>query len=77
MSDQLKIRAAQAGEASALSAIVYASKAYWPYSSDQLAVWRDDLTISSAMISSERVYVAEMGDQAVGFYLLMQSDKNW
>jgi GNAT superfamily N-acetyltransferase len=72
-----KIRAARGHEAPALSELAYESKAYWPYSSEQLAIWRDDLTISTTMISSSVVYVAEVDDQTVGFYLLKQGDENW
>lgn len=68
---------ARDGEAPTLSIIAYESKAYWPYSSDQLAVWRDDLAISPDTISSSLVYVAEIEEKAAGFYVLIPASENW
>jgi len=72
-----RIRAAYETEAPELSAIAYQSKAYWAYSADQLAAWRDDLTISPDTISSSLVYVAEIDAAVAGFYVLQSSTEHW
>jgi len=72
-----KIRRARPGEAPALSAIAFASKAHWRYSHAQLAAWRDDLTVTADTISSCHAYVADIDAQPVGFFVLTPSSPYW
>jgi GNAT superfamily N-acetyltransferase len=73
----MNIRAAHENEAPALSAIAFESKAYWPYSTEQLEAWRDDLTISPSTIAGSLVYVAEVNTEIAGFYVLHPAPAHW
>ena len=73
----MNFRPARENEATALSELAAASKAHWPYTSAQLAVWQEDLTISPEMIRSFPTYVAELGQEHVGFFLLIPEGVQW
>jgi GNAT superfamily N-acetyltransferase len=61
----MRVRAAQACEAEALSALCRRSKAHWGYDAAFLRMSEDALTISRAMIESGDVLVAEDMDGAL------------
>jgi GNAT superfamily N-acetyltransferase len=71
------IRRAVEHEASALSAIAMAAKAYWPYTPSQLKAWRDDLTVSAELIASSPTYIAELEGEIGGFYSLVNESETW
>ncbi len=73
----MHIRRARESEAADLSALAMASKAYWPYSAEQIEAWRSDLTISSEMIASSHAYVAEVEANIAGFFLLVPASPHW
>ena len=54
----MRIRAARADEATALTALVMRSKAYWGYDERFLAACRDELRIGSGEVAARRVVVA-------------------
>ena len=73
----MQIRRAREGEAIALSAIAFESKAYWSYSAAQLATWRDELTVSPGEVSSRPTYVAVVEGRIAGFFMLAPATPNW
>jgi ribosomal protein S18 acetylase RimI-like enzyme len=73
----MNIRRARESEAADLSALAVASKAYWPYSAEQIEAWRSDLTISSEMIASFHTYVAEAEANIAGFFILIPASPHW
>src|SRR5579872_6973743 len=71
------IREAHIDEAQALTAVALQSKGYWPYSAEQIATWRADLTITAAMIEHDHVRVAQIGDDIAGCYVLLPQSTDW
>lgn len=69
----VNIRPARATEHQLLSQIARESKAYWGYSADALAHWKDDLSVSPASIEDRPTLVAEMAGDVAGFYQLCRS----
>ena len=62
----MKIRSAVPDEHEALSRLAYAAKAYWVYSSDQLSIWKSELTFKPETISAWPTWVAEIDAMPVG-----------
>ncbi|HVQ37631.1 MAG TPA: GNAT family N-acetyltransferase [Pyrinomonadaceae bacterium] len=70
------IRPAAKEEAARLSEIAHDAKRFWGYPEHWLKHWQSDLTISPEYVTSNPVFLAEKGDQILGFYaLLIQQDK--
>lgn len=67
---KIGLRAAQPGEAAALSELALRSKAHWGYDADFLEACRGELTIADAELSIRRVTVAHRGDWLAGFFTL-------
>lgn len=55
-------------DSKALSALCFASKAYWGYSQEQMNSWRDELTISAEYILKNQVYKLRIDNQLIAFY---------
>ncbi|WJQ82402.1 N-acetyltransferase [Brevibacillus brevis] len=66
----MNIRRGKGQEASELSELAYRSKAYWGYSDEFMKACRDDLTLSSAYIETQEVYVLEDEGSIKGFMSL-------
>ncbi|OUQ85356.1 N-acetyltransferase [Brevibacillus brevis] len=66
----MNIRRGKGQEASELSELAYRSKAYWGYSDEFMEACRDDLTLSSAYIETQEVYVLEDEGSIKGFMSL-------
>ena len=64
------IRHAEPDDAGALTALAYRSKAFWGYSSAQLARWHDALMVTPASIAAWPTFVAEMDGVIAGTYQL-------
>ena len=73
----MRIRRARESEASALSELAVISKQYWGYSSQEIERWRPLLAVSPQDISSKPTFVAEVQNEAVGFYLLVPGPHVW
>jgi GNAT superfamily N-acetyltransferase len=73
----MKIRRALESEAPLLSALARESKAHWSYTAEQLAAWRDDLTVSPGTIASLPTYVAELDSGLGGFFVLQPGSPHW
>jgi len=69
-SSEIHIRAATPGEADALSALAFRSKAHWGYEPAFLEACRPELTITADQIARAEVYVLEAEGQVIGFYSL-------
>lgn len=74
MVHSLNIRPAATEEATALTEIAHAAKRYWGYPEHWIQHWQADLTISSAFICDNDVYVAEGEGEIIGFYALVIGD---
>ncbi len=57
-------------DAKQLTEIALISKAFWGYSNELIESWREDLTITSKMISDFSVYKFLVDDAIAGFYVL-------
>jgi GNAT superfamily N-acetyltransferase len=67
------IRAAPS-DADALTRIAHAAKRHWGYPERWIALWRNDLTVTSDFISGNEVFVAKSGEELIGFYALAFDD---
>lgn len=66
----LAFEQARASEAAILSDLAFASKSYWPYSSDQLQRWASDLRVTSTGIERWPTMTARLDGALAGFYQL-------
>ncbi len=64
------IRSAHREEAAAVSELAFRSKSHWPYTPEQLEVFRLELTISQAQLIEKRGHVFEGQGELLGFYTL-------
>jgi len=70
----LRIRAALAEEADALTLIAHKAKRHWGYPEHWIQHWQDDLTISPDFVLDNPVYVAECEGELMGFYAFVLQD---
>lgn len=61
---------ANPSDAKRLTEIALKSKAFWGYSDELIESWREELTITSKMISSSHIFKFIVDDRTVGFYFL-------
>ncbi len=73
----MQIRHALPAEAGQLTALARRSKAYWGYEEVQLDAWREDLTITPALIEAAHVYVCEADGDICAFYALLREGETW
>ena len=71
MGTQMRIRPAKDGELERLQAIAIAAKCHWGYPPAMVQGWAD-VDLTPAALSARRVFVADVGDQAVGWASLIQ-----
>lgn len=64
------IRRAIPEDAATLSALAETSKASWGYPPEFIELWRPQLTVTSDLIGSGAVWVAERDREPLGFYAL-------
>lgn len=75
---QMRFRPAVVSELPQLACLALASKAHWGYSTQQLQIWRDDLTPRASWIGKRPFIVAENDAGVVGFYTLeANKDGTW
>lgn len=55
----MQIRPAHASDALRLSGIAWQAKTWWGYTAQQMAPWRDELTITAASIAAHPTFVLE------------------
>ena len=74
--DGLRIREAQPNDTEAISSLAIRSKAHWGYTPEQMATFRGELTMTSEILATRTVFVAEVNTDAetdteiVGYYSL-------
>jgi GNAT superfamily N-acetyltransferase len=72
----MRIRRAVEEESTALTQIAHDAKGYWGYPEHWIRHWQNDLTISPEYLAANVTFVAEEGDQILGFYaLIIRKDK--
>ncbi len=76
MGEDLRFRSAKPGEEADLSELAMRSKAYWGYSSTELAAWQSDLRVESDDIAAGTIAVCEQDGAILGFYLLRPSSQS-
>lgn len=64
------IIAADFSDANLLTEIALQSKAFWGYSDELIESWRNDLTVTSKMISESTIFKYIVDDIVAGFYFL-------
>jgi GNAT superfamily N-acetyltransferase len=69
-----RIRPARPAETEPISALAFRSKAHWGYTPEQLAIFRDELTIAPDELEPTRAHVLEWECEVVGFYTLAPFD---
>lgn len=57
-------------DADLLTQIALQSKAFWKYSNELIESWRDDLTVTSKMLSESYIFKYMVDDTIAGFYFL-------
>lgn len=69
---RIVIRPAAITDSEALTNISYAAKRYWNYPKEYFDIWENELTITPAYIQNNKVYVAEVDGQIVGYFSLVE-----
>ena len=79
LDDDVRIRPAAPEEAETLTDIAWRSKGYWEYSTEQMRLFRDFLTITEQFIEDNPSYVLENEEtsEAMGFYSLENRGGRW
>jgi GNAT superfamily N-acetyltransferase len=72
----LQIRDATPGDCTAVSALAFASKAYWGYDEVFMEACRAELTVTPADLERGRVRVASE-DEIVGFHGVIDAELEW
>lgn len=70
-----EIREARGNECALLSDLALRSKAHWPYTEAQLAVFRKELTLSPETVVTQRAHVWVDQGQLLGFYTLLPLER--
>ena len=73
----MHIRHALPAEAAQLTALARRSKAYWGYAEVQLDAWRDELSITPALVEAAHVFVCESDGDIAAFYALLREGERW
>ncbi|QOD59404.1 GNAT family N-acetyltransferase [Polaribacter haliotis] len=63
-------------DAKQLTEIALKSKAIWGYSNELIESWREDLTVTSTIISKEIIYKFMVDTKIAGFYFLNKPKEN-
>ncbi len=73
----MRVRSAQPGESEQLSALAFASKALWGYTTQQLRAWAIDLRISSESIARQPTFVIDADGHLAGVLQLNCASTPW
>jgi ribosomal protein S18 acetylase RimI-like enzyme len=74
---KLRIRRAVAGDAATLTQLAHRAKAHWGYAPDWIAAWRGDLTLTSAYIQNNDVFVTSEQGGPVGMCAIEDHGESW
>ncbi|KXK02111.1 MAG: putative acetyltransferase [Acidobacteria bacterium OLB17] len=67
-----EITSAEPADASRLSDIAFAAKAYWPYPAEWLEIWRPQLTITTDDVANGIIRKLAADGEVRGFYMLRE-----
>ena len=73
----IEIREAQAGDATALTAIALAAKRHWGYPEDWITAWTPQLTLTPELLRTLPSWLAMLHGEPVGFVSLADHDPDW
>lgn len=76
IANDFHIRRAFPEEATALSQIAFAAKAYWGYPKRWMEIWKPQLTFSPKYFEENESWVAEINGTPIAFYNLQVKDGN-
>lgn len=68
----MKMRKANANEATVLSDLAYASEAYWGEDESYMRQFSEQYNVTEQMIREDHVYVMETDDEIVGFFAILK-----
>lgn len=66
----IRVRRAVPSQAELLTRIAHEAKRHWRYPEQWIEAWHQSLTITGDTIARGAVYIAEDGDDVIGFYAL-------
>ena len=72
----MQIVRANPGDASTLSEIAWAAKAFWGYPSEWMEQWRDQLTITPEFVAKQETFVATIDHEIVAFHALLGTQQS-
>jgi GNAT superfamily N-acetyltransferase len=72
----MKIKKAHRTDANKITDLTIRSKDFWNYGAEQIAEWKDDLTITSDYIDENEVFKLSVENEIIGFYAFNSQDKN-
>lgn len=68
---------AEISDRNLLTQLALTSKAFWGYNIDLVESWRNDLTVTSKMITERMVFKSISGQTVAGFYMLNPPKKKY
>ena len=74
---KIAVRPAEDCENDILTKLSFAAKRYWNYPEAYFDIWKTELTITSNYIKDNYVYVAEIADQIVGYFSIVEVQENF
>jgi len=72
----MKIKKAHRTDANKITDLTIRSKDFWNYGAEQIAEWKDDLTVTSDYIDENQVFKLSVENEIIGFYAFNSQDKN-
>ena len=74
VNSEINIRPAVSSESQLLTELGVRSKAAWGYSSEEMAVFRAELTVSPADLQAAQYFVLTKAETVIGYYCLLPLD---
>ena len=72
----MKIEKANRTDANKITDLTIRSKDFWNYGAEQIAQWKDDLTITSEYIDKNEVFKLSIEKEIIGFYAFNSENKS-
>ncbi len=73
----VKIRKANINEFEILTQIAFLAKKHWNYPEEYYKIWKDELTLTADYILKNIVWVAEMDNEVIGFYSIVNNPEDF
>jgi len=74
--ETMKIEKANRTDANKITDLTIRSKDFWNYGAEQIAQWKDDLTITSEYIDKNEVFKLSIEKEIIGFYAFNSENKS-